>query len=169
MSEADFQCWVIDLAHRFGWLVHHTRTVNVGGAWRAPLAGDRGLPDLVLARDGVVILAELKTDTGRLGKGQPEWRAALGTHARLWRPRDRAAIVAELGAPRSPVPATPRKVGSEGDRRRHGGTHVTRRYTGFGAGEHGQYNEHGRQGQPRQGAAPARRGSRSGLHGARQY
>lgn len=167
LTENDFQRRVVALAHQCQWLVHHTHTVQINGAYRTPIVGDRGLPDLILARDGALILAELKTDKGRLGPGQADWLTALGPHARLWRPRDWPAIMAELGAPRSPGrPATQRQRGSEGDRRRHGGAHVPRRYTGFGAAEHGQHGEQGSQRQPGQRAAPARWGSRSGVHGA---
>lgn len=60
------------------------------------MQGDRGFPDLVLAKNGVVILAELKTDTGRLGQGQPEWAEQIGTQYRLWRPKDMEQIKAEL-------------------------------------------------------------------------
>jgi hypothetical protein len=50
----------------------------------------------VLARDGVLIVPENKTDTGRLRPGQAEWLDALGPHGRLWRPRDWPEVHAEL-------------------------------------------------------------------------
>jgi hypothetical protein len=61
--------------------------------------GDVGAPDLLLARGGVVLLAELKADRGRLGPGQREWLAEAGGHGRLWRPRDWEDVLAELGSP----------------------------------------------------------------------
>ena len=60
------------------------------------MQGDRGLPDLVIAKNGRVLLAELKTDTGRLGPGQQDWLDALGPHGRLWRPRDWNDVLADL-------------------------------------------------------------------------
>jgi hypothetical protein len=97
MSEADFQGRVIDTAQRLGWrVVHHRHARHADGSWRTPMTGDKGFPDLVLSRDGVVILAELKSDTGKLGPGQQEWLDALGPHGRLWRPRDWPEVHAEL-------------------------------------------------------------------------
>lgn len=97
MRESDFQARVIDLAHLRGWRVHHTRPARTArGNWITPLAGDRGAPDLLLARNGAVLLAELKTAAGRLGPGQADWLDALGDHGRLWRPGDWGAIVEEL-------------------------------------------------------------------------
>lgn len=97
LTEAQFQTRVIDTAYLYRWLVWHGRpALTQSGRWATPMQGDRGFPDLVLARAGVVILAELKADKGRLGPGQPGWLAALGAHARLWRPRDWPAIEREL-------------------------------------------------------------------------
>jgi hypothetical protein len=96
-SEAEFTSAVIDLARLLGWRVTHFRPAQVRpGKWVTPLQGDPGFPDLVLARDGVVILAELKSDKGRLGPGQPEWAEQIGAQYRLWRPRDLGQIRQEL-------------------------------------------------------------------------
>jgi len=59
------------------------------------MQGDVGFPDLVLARAGKVIFAELKSETGKLSPTQREWANALGT-LRIWRPRDIDLIEAEL-------------------------------------------------------------------------
>jgi hypothetical protein len=96
ISEAQFQQRVLDLARLRGWHVTHFRAVFTSGKWRTPLSGHAGFPDLVLARGGRVIIAELKSSTGRLSAEQQAWLAALGPHGRLWRPRDWPAIVAEL-------------------------------------------------------------------------
>lgn len=97
LGESAFQETVIDLATRLGWRVHHSRPAMVRpGRWATPLSGHPGLPDLVLARDGVVILAELKRHGAKPTPGQVAWLAALGGHGRLWTPRDFPAIVAEL-------------------------------------------------------------------------
>jgi hypothetical protein len=64
--------------------------------WRTPVQGDPGTPDFVLARGGVVLLAELKTDRGRPTPDQVAWLGAAGGHGRLWRPADWDAILATL-------------------------------------------------------------------------
>jgi hypothetical protein len=94
--EDDFQAWVIELAKRLGWRVHHTRAARTKNGWRTPVAGHKGFPDLLLCRRGVVIAAELKSSTGRLTADQRRWHEELGSVGRVWRPADRDAIVAEL-------------------------------------------------------------------------
>lgn len=97
LSEADFQGRVIATARLHHWRIAHFRPARrQSGSYSTPMTGDRGFPDLVLARNGAVLLAELKADSGRLGPGQPEWLAALGDHGRLWRPADWDAVMAEL-------------------------------------------------------------------------
>ena len=98
-NEKQFQDGIIHLAQMHGWLVYHTydsrRCVP-------------GFPDLFLThpKRGEVIIAELKTDTGRLREAQKEWLDALSLaqqnidstcfHTCLWRPKDRDRIVALL-------------------------------------------------------------------------
>lgn len=72
LSEADFQANVVQLAQITGWWIHHDR-----GDYRECIAGDPGFPDLVLARRGRVVFAELKSDTGRLSANQIEWLTRL--------------------------------------------------------------------------------------------
>lgn len=96
LSEAAFQQRVIDYAKRCGWMCVHHRPGRQGTRYVTAVQGDRGAPDLLLARAGTVLLVELKTDTGRLGPGQTEWLTAADTHARLWRPRDWNKIMEEL-------------------------------------------------------------------------
>jgi hypothetical protein len=99
ITEADFQARIVDLAKLTGWHVTHFRAVHTSGRWRTPLTGHAGFPDLVLARHGTVIAAELKTERGRLTAEQKAWLAALGEHGRVWRPSDWPAIVTELRRP----------------------------------------------------------------------
>jgi hypothetical protein len=97
LSEEDFQTRIIDAAKQYGWRVHHGRpAVNRNGKWSTPIQGHPGFPDLVLSRDGVVIIAELKSRRGKPTPSQDLWLEALGDHARLWRPADWVAIQNEL-------------------------------------------------------------------------
>jgi len=90
---------VIDTARLHRWRVGHFRPARTVKGWRTPLEGDGGIPDLILARDGVVLLAELKSATGAATAEQKAWLAAAGPNGRLWRPADWPAILAELSAP----------------------------------------------------------------------
>lgn len=98
MNEADWQSRIVDTAMLHGWRVAHFRAARTSKGWRTPVVGHIGLPDLILARGGVVVLAELKAERGKLGPGQPEWLDALGVHGRLWRPSNWPAVLAELSA-----------------------------------------------------------------------
>jgi len=100
--EAEFQSAVIEAAHWHGWIVHHTRAVQLRpGVWATPLQGDRGFPDLVLARPstGDLLFAELKSARGRLSLEQEQWLrtlSATGAEAYVWRPKDMADILTRL-------------------------------------------------------------------------
>ena len=103
ISEAAFQSAVIDYALWRKWRVVHYRPALRAPQWHGqtrrystPLQGHPGAPDLILARDGRVILAELKRHNGRVSPDQRLWLSALGEHARLWRPQDWAEIIEEL-------------------------------------------------------------------------
>lgn len=92
MLEAVFQQHVVTLARLRGWLVHHTRPAKArSGRWVTPIQGDPGLPDLILARRGRVIMAELKSENGRLSGAQKRWIEHLDTsdasvEVFVWRP-----------------------------------------------------------------------------------
>jgi hypothetical protein len=96
LSEDDLQARVIGTAEANGWRVVHHRPAKTAKGWRTAVQGHAGFPDLVLARDGVVIIAELKSWRGRTSPEQDLWLEALGEHARLWRPQDWPAIEREL-------------------------------------------------------------------------
>jgi hypothetical protein len=95
VSERQFMEWVISTAHRNGWLCHH-----VHDSRKEEWGTDAGFPDLVLARNGRVIFAELKVSGGRTTPSQREWMYALapeagnegGVSVALWRPTDEAEI-----------------------------------------------------------------------------
>lgn len=96
-DEASFTQTVIELFRLNNWLVYHTHNSR---------HSERGFPDLVMVRSGVIIIAELKTDSGALTKGgmagnkrtkrwrpgQEDWireiDACAGVLCFLWRPRD---------------------------------------------------------------------------------
>lgn len=98
MSEAAWQRRVLEAARLHRWRAVHIRPARTArGNWVTPYEGDPGLPDLILARDGVVLLAELKLDKGsRWMPGQQEWLAAAGQNGRLWTPNSWDQVLEEL-------------------------------------------------------------------------
>jgi hypothetical protein len=93
MKESTFQSSVIMLAKLHGWLVMHTRAVEIRpGVWKTPLQGHAGYPDLTLAHSTRgVIFAELKSDTGRVSPMQKAWHETLtaaGCEVHVWRPKN---------------------------------------------------------------------------------
>lgn len=93
ISEKQFQQQILELAKLTGWRAAHFRPAQTAKGWRTPVSGDgRGFPDLVMCHPerGLVIFAELKSDTGNLRPEQAAWlealRACEGVEARLWRP-----------------------------------------------------------------------------------
>lgn len=96
LTEADLLCRVLDYARLREYRVAHIRPARTAHGWRTPYEGDAGLPDLILARAGVVLLAELKSATGRPTADQLAWLAAAGERGQLWRPQDWATVVEVL-------------------------------------------------------------------------
>lgn len=92
MSEDDLLESILSLAQVLGWHFMHIRPARakVKGkeTYRTPYRGDKGFPDLVLSRAGVVLLVELKSETGKLSPDQEFWAKAIGESYRLWRPHD---------------------------------------------------------------------------------
>jgi hypothetical protein len=82
-DEASFQAAVVELAILRKWLVHYNSDSRRATA---------GLPDLILLRPPRLVIAELKTEKGRLSPEQAAWLAGLakcpGVEAFVWRPRD---------------------------------------------------------------------------------
>jgi hypothetical protein len=103
LLEKDFTDNVVQLAKTLGWRVAHFRPAQTKHGWRTAMQGDKGFPDLVLAKDGRVIFAELKSDTGKLGKDQSEWLDELGrdmateVEVYVWRPANLDWIGKVLG------------------------------------------------------------------------
>ena len=67
------QATIIAAAELHGWLVHHGRPARTNAGWRTAVSGNVGFPDLVLARNGVVLFLELKSERGRLTPDQTGW------------------------------------------------------------------------------------------------
>lgn len=87
MTETDWLQQVIDYAHLRGWLAYHTFNSR---------RSTPGFPDLCMVRDGRVIFAELKSETGTVRPEQKVWLEELAKVAidatnvtvALWRPGD---------------------------------------------------------------------------------
>jgi hypothetical protein len=108
VKESYFQSQVIMLAKLHGWLVMHTRAVEIRpGVWKTPLTGHPGFPDLVLChqKGRGLIFAELKSDMGRLSDSQELWSQAInenGAEHHVWRPKDIDAISTRLAGKGKP-------------------------------------------------------------------
>ena len=82
MAEKDFQARVVYEAELAGWLVYHSYDSR---------RSERGYPDLTMVRKPRVIVAELKSERGRITLAQAEWIRAFAktpVEAYLWRPSD---------------------------------------------------------------------------------
>lgn len=88
ITPAEFTTQVIQLARAYRWKVCHFRPAKTGRGWRTAIQGDPGCPDIIAAKRGVVIGAELKVGRGRATPAQIEWLAAWGLRGYLWYPRD---------------------------------------------------------------------------------
>ena len=70
MSEEDLAKCIIGAAQRLGWHVKRDPPWRATGEKDDPRVG---FPDLVMLRDGEMIVAELKGERGRLSKAQLDW------------------------------------------------------------------------------------------------
>jgi hypothetical protein len=96
MCEDAWTAWVIELAMRQGWKVQHVRPARTAKGWRTPVQGHTGAPDLLLARNGDLLLPELKKNGSYPRADQREWLAHLGPYGRVWRPRDADQVLQRL-------------------------------------------------------------------------
>jgi len=90
ITEKQFEGQVKDLAKMFGWKYYHT--------WRS-FHSPAGYPDCTMVREGRLVIAELKTETGQPTPEQYEWLVALtevGLEVYLFRPSDFDTIVEVL-------------------------------------------------------------------------
>jgi hypothetical protein len=96
-TETQLKNWVIEVAQRFGWLIHHDLPAQfANGRWATPIQGFAGFPDLVLAHPtGQLLFAELKSDKGKTSTRQDTWLEILslaGVENYIWRPNDKEFI-----------------------------------------------------------------------------
>jgi hypothetical protein len=101
LTEAQWQTVVLRYARQFGWMSYHT--LNSWGS-------AKGFPDLVLARPPRLLVAELKSDKGKVKPEQEQWLDAIracGVEAYLWRPADVEDVVQVLFEHRTSQGATP--------------------------------------------------------------
>ena len=87
LSEADFQRTVIELAEWHGWRIYHVAKVK--GQLRSHTS--KGFPDLVFARPGRLVFAELKLEGEDPTADQEVWHELLrsaGEEMYVWRPAD---------------------------------------------------------------------------------
>lgn len=102
ISETAWQGSVEAIARGAGWRLYHppdNRPVTARSGRKYVQDVRRGFPDLVLVRAGRLLFVELKTETGPFREGQVEWLedlAGAGVEVAVWRPRDRALVVAVL-------------------------------------------------------------------------
>lgn len=89
-TEAEFLDTVRQFARLHRWLVVHLPQM---------LANPSGFPDLLLFRDGKLVIAELKVKHGQLGPRQKEWCERLwdaGFPVHVWYPADWPLIESTL-------------------------------------------------------------------------
>lgn len=92
VTEEQFARQVIQLARLYGYMVAHFRPAMTVGGWRTAVQGDgKGFPDLVMARGGTLLVAELKVGKNKPTDEQEAWLAAFrltGARVYEWRPED---------------------------------------------------------------------------------
>ena len=105
MNEKDLKSIVINLARRYGWLIHHDLpAMNIRGRWATHVEGDVGFPDLVLLspHHGQLLFVELKSEKGKTTTSQDNWLAGLslaGIEHHVVRPSDLPFITHRITRP----------------------------------------------------------------------
>jgi hypothetical protein len=97
LTEGQLQKRILDWARLRGWQAVHIRPLwRRDGKMVTAYEGDKGLPDLIMARRGRVILAEIKNATKPATVEQKRWLEQAGGNGYLWRPKDWDEIVRVL-------------------------------------------------------------------------
>jgi hypothetical protein len=81
-TERQFEAAVVEFAKLAGWRVYHPYDSR---------RSEAGWPDLAMVRAGRLVLAELKSEKGRLSEAQAEWIEELRLapiEMCVWRPSD---------------------------------------------------------------------------------
>jgi len=82
MKEKEFQSMVEEIAKLYGWTYYHTRN---------SIGSQAGFPDLVMLRGEREVVAELKSQKGKLTEPQKDWLKKFkkaGNETFVWRPSD---------------------------------------------------------------------------------
>jgi hypothetical protein len=99
-TETSFGNWLIGYARTQAWRITHFRPAQTAQGWRTALQGHRGFVDLVLAREGETIHAELKVGRNMPDDDQWAWLIWLastpGAEVYIWRPQHRPFIEQRL-------------------------------------------------------------------------
>ena len=95
ISEKEFMKLITDYAREHNWKFHHCNDMSrCSGDLDGRYSG-RGFADLVMARNGEIIVAELKSENGSISKAQMEWiREYPATE--IWRPSMAGYIMERL-------------------------------------------------------------------------
>jgi len=106
ITEEEFSKNVIRVAQLCHWKVAHFRSVKIqrqdGSVYYAtPVQADgAGFPDLLMMRDSRLVIAELKSETGKTSADQDAWIKGLRIcdepTVKLWKPSNWDDIVLEL-------------------------------------------------------------------------
>jgi hypothetical protein len=100
LTEKDWMRQVVDLARLLGWRVAHFRPAMTKHGWVTPVAADgKGFPDLLCTRRGRLLVAELKSDSGKIAPEQEVWLEAFraaGAEVFVWRPADADEVLGIL-------------------------------------------------------------------------
>lgn len=97
VSEDVFKDAVLRQALVLGWMrFHPLPAMSRRGRYATFQQGEKGFPDLTLARRGVVLFRELKSNTGTLTKEQKAWGRELGDAWGVWRPTDWPLVLTTL-------------------------------------------------------------------------
>lgn len=105
MNEKDLQSIVMNLARRYGWMIHHDLpAMSRTGKWATWQQGDVGFPDLLLVHPnkGQMLVIELKSERGKTTTSQDNWLAAFslaGIETYVIKPSDLEFITQRLTRP----------------------------------------------------------------------
>ena len=77
ITEREFQDSVIELFQRYKWHICHFRPARTQEGWRTAIQGDKGFPDTLITKDGQLIIAEIKSEGGKLSPEQIDWYTLL--------------------------------------------------------------------------------------------